>query len=46
MAATAAGQAARDEPLAEATGGGRFTCMAAMPSALPAAIAEKVNTER
>ena len=27
MAATAAGQAARDEPLSEATGGGRFTCM-------------------
>jgi hypothetical protein len=37
---------ARDEPVAEVKGGGRFTCMAVMPSALPSTIAEAVLTER
>ena len=37
--------AARDQPLAEAMGGGRFTCMATMPSALPSKIAAAVLAE-
>jgi len=37
---------ARDDPVAEVKGGGRFTCMATMPSALPSSIAEAVLTER
>ena len=47
-AATARGlgvDAARDQPLAEAMGGGRFTCMATMPSALPSKIAAAVLAE-
>lgn len=46
-AALAAGvTTARDEPLAEVKGGGRFTCMATMPTALPSTVAAAVMTER
>ena len=37
---------ARDEPLAEATGGGRFTCMAVMPTQLPKTVAEAIGAEK
>jgi protein MAK11 len=36
---------ARDEPVAEASGGGRFTCLATMPTALPSRVAEAVLAE-
>ena len=36
---------ARDEPVAEASGGGRFTCLATMPTALPTRVAEAVLAE-
>ena len=36
---------ARSSPVAEATGGGRFTCMATMPTALPPAIQAAITTE-
>ena len=37
---------ARDEPLAESTGAGRFTCMASMPTQLPKTVAEAVGAEK
>lgn len=36
---------ARDTPVAEATGGGRFTCVATMPTALPSKVAAAVLAE-
>ena len=35
-----------DEPVAEAEGGGRFTCLAVMPCALPRAVADVLSAER
>ena len=45
-ASPGAGRRARaDEPVAEASGGGRFTCLATMPTALPSRVAEAVLAE-
>jgi len=38
-------ESARDKPIAEASGGGRFTCIATMPTALPSRVAEAVLAE-